>query len=248
MRALLVDDEQHCHDALVRLLPPDIQVLGSAYSVADAYQKAINLQPEIVFLDVELPDGTGFDLLDRFPELPFFVIFVTAYNKYAEAAFRFGALHFITKPVDPAILAQAMERLRNRLEEKITLEQLKIAIDTFKQAQTQKMPRRISVPTSKGLIMVPTDKIIRLDADANMTEFHVLDQKNRLIASNNLGYYADSFELYPIFMKVHRSHLVNLLYVVNYVKGENYLLMVDDSKVPVSRQYREELERRLNEL
>jgi len=250
MRTLIIDDEKQTHEALGRLLEPvhrDVQIVGNGYSVADGLRLTAALQPELVFLDVEMPDGTGFDLLEKAGRPAYHVVFITAFNKYAEAAFRFGALDFLTKPLDALLLNEALERVRQRRHELLTIEQLQIALETFRRAPEKKLPQRMAISTSKGLEMITVADILYLDAQLNYTDFHcqVSGKKNKITASLNLKVYENHFEAYPEFMKVHRSHIVNLMMVDRYLKGDNALVMRDGARVPVSRSNGVVVEERL---
>jgi two-component system, LytTR family, response regulator len=253
MTALIIDDEPRSHEALTRLLAPnyqDVNILAHGYNVEEGFALAKKHQPDLVFLDVEMPDGTGFDLLEKLGKPAFYVVFITAFNKYAETAFRFGALDFLTKPIESDLLAETMMRARGRLQEKFTLEQLQIALETFAKAKEQKLPERIVIHTSKGLELLPVDQILYLDAEANYTDFHYISlaKKRTLTASLNLKVYEEHFAPYPTFMKVHRSNIVNLRMVDQYLKGDHCLVLRDGSQVGVARTYREELEERLGGL
>lgn len=253
MRTLIIDDEQQTHEALKRLLYPenkDVEIVGHGYSVADGLTLAQREAPELVFLDVEMPDGTGFDLLEKIGAPAFHVVFITAYNRYAETAFRFGALDFLTKPLDSELLGAALDRVRKRRSEQYTLEQLQIALETFHRARDKKLPQRIAVSSSKGLEMITVADILYLDADMNYTDFNYLHlgKKNKITASLNLKAYETHFEAYPEFMKVHRSHIVNLMMVDRYLKGDYALMMRDGQMVPVSKAHREAVEGRLGEI
>ncbi|HLP93394.1 MAG TPA: LytTR family DNA-binding domain-containing protein [Saprospiraceae bacterium] len=249
MTALIIDDEKQSHEALLRLTAGehDVQVLGQGYSVGEGLSLVQTLQPELVFLDVEMPDGTGFDLLEKLGKPSFQVVFITAYNKYAEAAFRFGALDFLTKPVQRELLQESLERMRNKQAERYTLEQLYIALETFHQAHQRKLPLRIAIPTSRGLEMIPVSDILYLEADWNYTYFHFMrgGVKLKLHASQSLKNYESALESYPDFLKVHRSYVVNLLQVDRFNRSDSALELSDGSVVPVARGSREELEERL---
>lgn len=253
MRAIIVDDEKQSHEALIRLLEPagpDVEIVGQGYSVAEGLALTARHRPELVFLDVEMPDGTGFDLLEKIGHPAFHVVFITAYNRYAETAFRFGALDFLTKPLDVALLGQALERVRRRESERYTLEQLQIALETFQQGREKKLPRRIAISTSRGLDMITVSDILYLSAEHNYTDFHYLlaDKKQRLTASLHLKTYEEHFEPYPEFMKVHRSYIVNLMQVDRYAKSDSALVLRDGALVPVARLNREAVEARLEGL
>jgi two-component system LytT family response regulator len=249
MTALIIDDEKQSHEALLRLTAgeADVQVLGQGYSVQEGLDLLARLRPELVFLDVEMPDGTGFDLLEKIGSPAFQVVFITAFNKYAETAFRFGALDFLTKPVQRELLNETLERMRQRQAERYTLEQLQIALETFRQAQWRKLPQRIAIPTSKGLEMITVSDIFYLEAALNYTDFHFMrgGVKQKLNASQNLKQYETALDGYQDFMKVHRSYIVNLMQVDRFIRSDSALEMRDGSLVPVARGSREELEERL---
>jgi len=250
MKTIIIDDERQTHEAITRLLQPtnkDVEIVANGYSVADGLALTRRYQPDLVFLDVEMPDGTGFDLLEKIGKPAFHVVFITAYNKYAETAFRFGALDFLTKPLDAELMSEAIARVRKRQSEQYTLEQLQIALETFHQAKEKKLPKRIAISSSKGLEMMTVEDILYLEADLNYTDFHYLHlgKKSKLTASLNLKIYEQHFEPYPEFMKVHRSYIVNLMMVDRFLKGENALVMRDGEMVAVARGYREGVEERL---
>lgn len=251
MRTLIIDDEKQTHEAIARLLHPanmDVEIVGNGYSVAEGLALARLHQPELVFLDVEMPDGTGFDLLEKIGQPAFHLVFVTAYNKYAETAFRFGALDFLTKPLNAELLGEALDRVRKRQSEQFTLEQLQIALETFHQAKDKKLPKRIAISTSKGLEMVTVEDILYLDADLNYTDIYFLQsgKKAKVTASLNLKVYEQHLEPYSDFMKVHRSHIVNLMMVDRYLKADNALVMRDGGVVAVARGCREVVEEQLS--
>ena len=253
MRTLIIDDEKQTHEAIGQLLMPthsDVEIVGHGYSVADGLQLTQQLKPDLVFLDVEMPDGTGFDLLKKTGRPAFQVVFITAFNKYAETAFRFGALDFLTKPLSAGLLTETLDRMRQRRSELFTIEQLQIALETFSRAPEKKLPQRIAISTSKGLEMITVADILYLDAQANYTDFYYLHagKKSKLTASLHLKVYEAHFEPYPGFMKVHRSHIVNLMMVDRYLKGDSTLVMRDGANIPVSKLHRDELEERLANL
>lgn len=253
MTSIIVDDEPQSHEYLTRLLKPawpDLEITGHAFDVAEGIDLIAKQKPELVFLDVEMPDGTGFDLLKSCREMHFFVVFITAYNKYAETAFRFGALDFLTKPISPELLDEALERVRKRQSERITLEQLQIALETFQQAPGKKMPKRIAISTSKGLEMVTVEDMLYLEAELNYTDFYYWQsgKKQKLTASHNLKAYETHLEQYPEFMKVHRSYVVNLMMVDRFLKGDNALVMRDGAMIPVARPVKGAVEERLGGL
>jgi two-component system, LytTR family, response regulator len=253
MTSIIVDDEQQSHDGLKLLLAASgygVEVLDSGYSVAMGLELLKRHRPDLVFLDVEMPDGTGFDLLEKLGTPAFYVVFITAHNKYAETAFRFGALDFLSKPIDPDQLQVTLKRAIERQKEKYTLDQLHIALETLQNLQEKKLPQRIAISTTKELEMVRVEEILFLGAETNYTDFHILSngKKRKITASVTLGNYEQSLEQYDSFMKVHRSFIVNLLMVEQYIKSEHTVVLRDGSRVPVAKAHKDRLEQRLLEL
>lgn len=251
LTAIIVEDEERSQKALITLLSkhhPDIKLLGSANNVEKAYTLLIKKKPDIVFLDIQLPDGLGFDLLERFEKPPFHIIFTTAYDQYALTAIKFGALDYVLKPIDQEELDGALEKTREKQKNLISKQQLQILFETFNNIPEAKLPSRISISTSEGIIYRPVKDIIRLEAQANYTKFYFSRDKD-ILASTNLGEYEDQFEPYQNFMRVHRSHLINLHFVDTFKKTDGgYLLMKDKVEVSVSRLYKDRLLERLEYL
>jgi len=251
MKTIIVDDEMQSHDVLQTLLQdqhPDIQIVASAFSVEQGMDLIRAHDPDLVFLDIEMPDGTGFDLLQKVGAPRFMVVFFTAHNKYAIQAIHFGALDYLLKPLTAEPLAEALRRVREKRAEGLALEQLKMAYDSFQQLRQNKRPARMIVSTLEGMHFIPVADIIRMEAQVNFTEIFYENAKKRLMASVNIGVYEEQFEAYPELMRVHRSFIVNLLKVDTFVRGDGYLLMKDGAKVPVSRICRDDLLKRLAEI
>jgi two-component system LytT family response regulator len=245
MTAIIVEDEIQSHKVLRNLISQshsDVEVTASAYTVEEGYQKITTLKPDLVFLDVELPDGLGFDLLKRIPEPDFSVIFITAYDRYAITAIHFGALDYILKPVGEKELKAALKILSDNIQKKMSGQRLKILFDTLANVEEKKLPERMTISTLGSDYYLEIKSIIRLEANQNYTEFTISENPKKILASVNLGKYEEQFELYDDFKRVHRSHLVNLNFVDKLVKTDGgYLLMKNGDKIPVSRKYRDDL-------
>lgn len=251
MRAIIVDDEANSRSVLQELLSknhPEVEVVASGGSVEEGYQLLQRYRPELVFLDIEMPDGLGFDLLQKVDNRHFQVIFTTAYEKYAITAIKFGALDYLLKPISTEELAEALQRVKARESFNISEEQIQILLETLRHLETKKLPTRIAVSTSKGIVYKRVKDIIRLKSDQNFTEIYISNNPRKLVASVSFGEYLSQFEHYPEFMKIHRCHLVNLNYVDKYVKGDSFLVMEDGAEISVPRSYREELLERLGRI
>lgn len=244
MKAIIIDDEEQSHLVLSNLLTKnhmDINLIGNAYNVKEGISLIEEVQPELVFLDVEMPDGTGLDLLQHFGNPNFNVIFTTGYNHYAHAAIRFGALDYLLKPVIEEELLEAVRRAKDKKAEKIAQLQIQILTESLVKLQQKQLPTRLAISTMDGIIYKEVKDIVRLEAKQNYTEITFANTDKKILVSVNLGEYEEQFKPYPSFMRVHRSHLVNLRYVERFVRGEGYLVSQGEEHVLVSRRYREEV-------
>lgn len=245
MKVIILDDEQQSHLALTTQLKkyhPELQIIGQAYNVEEGYETLLKSPPNLLFLDIEMPDGTGFDLLQKFDKIDFQVIFVTAHNQYARRAIKFGALDYLLKPIIREELAEAIQRAKQKMAEQISAQQLQIMLETFQLLQQKKLPTRLAISTSEGIIYKQVKDIIRLEAKQNYTEFTFANTPKKLLASINIGEYEQQFEPYEEFMRVHRSHLVNLRYIEQFIKiGGNSIKIKNGNNIAVSRFYKDKL-------
>lgn len=250
MKSIIVDDEQQSHEVLKKLLAdghPDIQVAACGYGIAEGLALIRKHRPQLVFIDIEMNDGTGFDLLEKYGQPDFHVIFITAHNEYAIRAIRFGALDYLLKPIAAGELADAIGRVR-RQGGQPSSGQWQMTSESYRQLKNQELPTRMIISTSEGIHYIPIKDIIRLEADKTSTEIFYEQASKRLIASVHLGAYEEQFYPYAHFMRVHRGHIVNLLKVVQYVRGGNHLIVQGGDQVPVSRHCRDEVLKKLENL
>lgn len=237
--AILVDDIPEALNLLasdIGILFPEIEIIGKAPGVVEASKMIQKQSPDILFLDINLGDGTGFDILEILPNLNSKIIFVTASDEYAIRAFKFAAIDYILKPYSQDELKNAIEKAIKQLAPK--KEQLDLLKDTIKAPQTS--PKKISLHTSEKIIVVDLNEIIRCEADNNYTMFYFLDGTHILV-TKTLKTYADLLTKYD-FLRVHQSHLVNIKYIKSFFKSDGgYLLLKDKSTVPVSVRKRAEV-------
>jgi len=236
LTAILVDDEQHNRENLSALLTkhcPEIVVLGEAASVPEAFQLINTAKPEVVFLDIEMPNANGFALLELFEELPFKVVFVTAYDAYALKAIKFSASDYILKPIDHAELRNAVDNL---LEESTPTEVNRQSLDSFLNQEEKK----IALTLSDEIRLISLAHIVRIEADNNYAKFQ-LDNGEEVLVSKHLGFYYEIIKDFG-FMRVHQSHLINQKFVDRYVKRDGgYLQLTNGHQVPISRTQKENL-------
>jgi len=240
IRAILIDDEPNNLQNLKTLLAtycPDVSVLGDATSARQGIELINLLNPELVFLDIEMPGQSGFDLLAQLENIRFEVIFVTAYNNYALKAIKFNALDYILKPIDIEELESAVNRAKQRLADKSQLEFTKLA---FQNLQLPRKHKRIALASTDKIEFFDVDSIIRCLGENNYTRFFFENGESRLV-SKPLSEYEELLDEFD-FIRVHKSHLVNGAKISSFIKNDGgYLLTSDGCSVPVSRRKKDEL-------
>jgi len=233
MNAIIVDDEAAVRNAIRSLLAenfPDINILATAGNIQEGYETISKNEPDLIFLDIELPDGTGFDLLKKFSRVPFKIIFVTGHHEYALDAIKVSALDYVLKPIDTDELCRAVEKARsviNQQEQQLKLQALS------ENLQRKKVLKRIILSTSDHLQIVSVSDIVRAEADSNYTSFTLSDGKHILVSRTIKEF--ESLLSGSGMIRVHQSHLINITYIDRFVKKDGgYLLLKNNTKVPVS--------------
>jgi two-component system LytT family response regulator len=244
IKAIIVDDELDCCETIAALLNsycPDIEVTGVYHNGLEALRAILQLQPDLVFLDVEMPKMNGFEMLEQLPQVNFDIIFTTSYDQYALKAIRFSAIDYLLKPIDREELQKAVQKVIQRSQRTIA-KQVEILMQ--KLHHPAKSIGKIALPTMEGLQMIPIDSIISCESDSNYTVL-LLKNRKKLVVSTTLKEIEEVLEDHS-FARVHRSYLVNLNEVEKYVKGEGgYLIMSDGSMIDVSRNKKEDLLKKL---
>lgn len=234
---VVVDDEQKARETIINILGLsniDINIVGEADGVESAYDLISKKHPDLVLLDINLPDGTGFDVLKKFSHINFKVIFITAHEEYAIRAFKFSALDYILKPITAGDLIQAVEKANKTINK----EENEIKINTVL-SNLEKI-KKIVLKTAESIHIVQVKNIIRCEADVNYTTFY-MDNGENLLVSRTLKEFAELLESSGFF-RTHQSHLVNFDHILRYDKTEGgHLVMDDESIVPVSSRKKEEL-------
>jgi len=245
IKAIIVDDEPYCCEALDTLLNrycPQVKVAAICYSGREALQEIKEQKPKLLFLDIEMPQMNGFELLQQIPNPDFDLVFTTSYDQYAIKAIRFSALDYLLKPIDRDELQAAVNKVSERIHKPLT-KQLEILLQKIQTPSSN--INKIALPTMEGLQMVTVDSIISCQSDSNYTNI-LLKNKQRMVVSRTLKDIEEILEGYS-FARVHHSYLVNLNEVNTYVKGEGgYLVMSDGSTVDVSRSKKEFLLKKLS--
>lgn len=239
IQAIIIDDEKASRDALSGLLKrycKNVEVIGEADGYNSGLQLLKSKKTDVVFLDIQMPDGTGFKLLEDFGEIDFEVIFSTAFDQYAIKAIKYSALDYLLKPVNPEDLITSIEKLEEKLKRGKSNVNIKFLLDTMKSQNPE--PKKIVLSTSEGMHIVEVDNIIRCESEDYYTKFFLVDGKS-IMVSRTLKENEEMLSEYHFF-RCHKSHLVNLKYVKSYLKMDGgSILMTDGTNVPVSRRKRE---------
>ncbi len=222
IKTIVIDDEAGARDVLCRLISqihPSFEVIGQANSAESGKEMIQQLKPDLIFLDVQMPGATGFDLLRMLPNpLLFKVIFATAHDRYAIEALRFSALDFLLKPISPTELKNALDRFLERHGQGIVqTDELQMNTLIENLAKAHQPPVRIAIPDLKGFSIIFSDQIIFLEADGNYTTFH-LRNGIKMSATRLLKEYEELLSTRG-FCRIHQSHMVNLTSVKRFLKS-----------------------------
>lgn len=247
INAIIVDDENKHHNTLGKMLQtfcPNVNVVGFAYSVAEALNLIEKLEPTLVFLDIEMPNGNGFELFDSFEDPPFEVIFTTAYDLYAINAIKYAALDYLMKPINIQELKEAVARTEKVLAKKNSQSSAKIdALKSNLQLEDRRFTK-IALPSTDGIDFIEANAILHVSAERAYSSFHLEDGK-RILVSKPLKEYETQLEACNFF-RIHKSHMINLNHLDKYIKGKGgYVIMKDGSHVDVSVRKKDALLRKL---
>ncbi|MDX9881754.1 MAG: LytTR family DNA-binding domain-containing protein [Prolixibacteraceae bacterium] len=241
LKVLIVDDEEHVRAMLVNILQsfcPDLEIVGQAGDVAGAVSKIKELKPDLALLDINLPDGNGFDVLKAFSKVDFSVIFVTAYDEYAVKAFKCSALDYILKPFNIDELVETIEKARESIANKNLAKKIAAFLDNLNSNSPDE--KKIVLKTQESIHIVKVSTIIRCESFHNYTEFHIAGAK-KLVVSKTLKEYETLLCGFGFF-RVHQSHLINVNYINRFDKTDGgYLVLADGSQVPVAKRKKDEL-------
>jgi len=250
LRVLLVDDERNVRQNLSYLLSqhcPELEIVGEAATVSEAVASIQQLSPDLIFLDIEIWEGSGFDVLEQISVPKPEVIFTTAFSQYAVKAFKVEAVDYLLKPIDTADLVQAVQRVHHR-RGKTNLEgRLSSLMDNLEELSGHTRLRRIGLPVLGGIQFFQLDDIIRLQAQSNYTNFYLVGKKEVLVSKTLKEF--DETLTGQGFFRVHQSHLVNLDHVTQYQKADGgYIVLSDGSTVPLSKSHKEAFVQVLNRI
>lgn len=236
IKSIIVDDEKIARDVLRNYLTkycPQVEILAEAENIKEAVPFIENLQPQLVFLDVEMPFGNAFDVLEATKHCNYETIFITAFSEYSLKALNLSASYYILKPIDIKELIIAVNKVSENIEKKEEFNRNKILLENLKQRPEK---QQIILPTLQGFDVAKIDEIIRLQADGNFTQIFLKDGSKKMVC-RFLKHFDDLLG-FP-FVRVHRSHIINFNLVKSYHKNGEIVLQ-DGTEIEVSGTYKED--------
>ncbi|GHN00585.1 DNA-binding response regulator [Cytophagales bacterium WSM2-2] len=238
LNAVIIDDESDSRQILASYLTkycPDVKVCGFGESVATGLETIKKYQPDIVFLDIEMPYGNGFDLLDKIKEVTFETVFVTAFDNYAIRALNQSAAYYLLKPVNIDELINAVEKIKSERASENYSTRAKLLVENFNSGK-----QRIMLPTLEGFEIVDINSILYCEAADNFTKFY-FETGTPLLICRTLKYFEDILTEHR-FLRIHRSYVINPDFIIRYSKGKGgYVTMKNNQELEVSPNKKKEL-------
>jgi two-component system, LytTR family, response regulator len=240
IRAVIIDDEKASRDTLVGMLSrycKNVEVAGQADGYQSGLEEIEKCRPDVVFLDIQMPDGSGFKLLEDIKEINFEIIFTTAYDQYAIKAIKYSALDYLLKPIVPDDLVSAVAKTEQKKNSGLIHKNLKVLVENLTQKAA---PKKIVLHTARNIHIHDLDDIIRCESDDYYTRYFFTNAKPLLVSST----LKENEELLndPNFVRPHKSHLVNVKHIKGFLSdGGDYIVMTDGAKIPVARRKKDQI-------
>lgn len=245
LKAVIIDDEPNAREKMQLLLDRycrNVQVMALAADATEGLKMIREHRPDLVFLDIEMPVLTGFDMLKQISQIDFEIIFTTAHDHYAIKAIKFSALDYLLKPIDLDQLQEAVQKAAQRRTEKSSASQYQALKENLHKQHAAM--EQLAIPAQTGMIFINVSDILYCEADSNYTKIF-LNNKQKIVSSRTLKEYEELLEDNG-FIRIHHSHLVNKRHVLQYIKGEGgQVIMKDGVSLNVSRRKREEVVEKL---
>lgn len=230
-KTIIIEDEHRIREALSIMLemvaPELVQIVGYAENVENAKKLIDRLKPDLVFMDIMLTDGTAFDVLQQVAYRSFHLIFTTAYEQHAVRAFKYSAIDYLLKPIDPADLKMAIDRIAE-MKERVMADSQIIEL----QQNMTKTPDKIVLPTQEAMYVVKLDQIVRCETSGSYTKFYIADGREIIVSKPMKSY--EEILVAPDFFRIHHSHLININCIESYSR-EGMVKMNDKTEVPIAR-------------
>lgn len=237
IKAIIIDDEKHCLVTLEHHLnkTKEIEVLAAIQDSTLAADKIKELKPNIVFIDIEMPGMSGFEVLNRFETLPFKVVFTTAYDQYAIKALKMNALDYLLKPVAFEDIQEVIEKFKNS-----AMHQSKEQITQLYRFSEGKMQDTLALSMQEGLTFVKIEDIMYIEGSGSYS-YIVMTNKSKHLASKSISLFEEVLEDNPMFFRAHKSFMVNIRHIKQYIRGEGgEIIMNDGKRVSLSRHKKQE--------
>jgi two-component system LytT family response regulator len=242
MKAIIIDDELSGREVLKKLVElncPDFTVVNTLNSIETGLLSIHQDKPDLVFLDIQMPNASGFDLLNQLDKIDFEIIFVTAHDAYAIKAFKYSAVDYLLKPIKVTELIEAVNKAKDRIEKNHSGDNIKFMLDKVSPAKKAFLNNKILLPTLGGYNIIDIFEIAYCQSESNYTRFHFLDGKN-IVVSKTLKEF-ESILLENHFFRIHRSYIINLNCIAKYNKGKGgEVVMKDGATLEVSREKKDE--------
>lgn len=232
LKIIIIDDEPHAItviSSIVNNYTKGLKIVTTAEDVDEGVEVIQKHKPDILLLDINLPSGTGFDILKKLDNTNFKLVFITAYDQYAIQAFKYSAFDYILKPVNPEELIEVLDKAKTEIQQTDNSAQLQVLLENMQKPQRDK---KIILKTLDSIFIESPENVIYCKSDNNYTEFHITDKK--VLVSNTLKHYENTLDS-SIFVRCHQSYLVNMMHVTKFDKRDGgFLVMSNNKQIPVS--------------
>jgi two-component system LytT family response regulator len=239
IKTIIIEDEQQSAEVLELMLQKFsdiIEVVAVCNTPAKGIESIQKKSPDLVFLDIEMPRMNGFEMLKKLGPIDFEIVFTTAYNKYAINAIKMSALDYLLKPIDKEELAKAIRKCQQSLEQKNMGYKMDVLLKNL--SQHNALEKTLTLASLDGVRFIKMKDIIRLEANGRYTKFY-LTNKEVIVSSRTLGDFEETLSANEFF-RIHETHIINLLYIDRFHKGNNYVLLSDKTELPLARRRKEE--------
>jgi len=239
IKTIIIEDEKQSREVLQLMLENYIDIIELVDSCDTAEKGIESIQkygPQLVFLDIEMPRMNGFQMLRKLDTINFDIVFTTAYDKYAINAIKISALDYLLKPIDKEELSNAIQKCAQNIEQKNTKDRIDILFKNL--TQHNALDRTITLTSVDGIRFIKMKDIVRLEANGRYTKFY-LANKDVILSSRTLGDFEEALSSNEFF-RIHEAHIVNLLYIERFHKGNNYVLLSDKTELPLARRRKED--------
>lgn len=248
INAILIDDEEKSCQVLEWKLKEyckNVTVLKSCYSGREGIEAIQLLKPDLIFLDIQMPDMSGFDMLKYFDAPDFKIIFVTAHDEYALKAFKFSAVDFLLKPVESTDLVEAVSKVEKDLKRNINSEHLNLLINTFERLKAHENIKKIALPTMNEIVILNLDEIVYCEGDSNYTNVYLTDN-SKICLSKTLKL-LEQFLPEEFYFRIHNTHIINMNHIVKIIRKDNgYVLMDNGKELAIARSRKDDFFKKLN--